>query len=111
MIVNAKSATSALTADGTNQGVVTVADTAAFYAGAMAYLSATGLATLEVTITSIVDTTKMTVRRTDVKLNYGNTNVSAYKVADGASITQPPQTLAGNDENYLKFVGFWSGLV
>lgn len=111
MIVNAKGATAALTVDGTANGVITVADTGAFYAGALAYLHGTGLATIEVIITSIPSTTTMSVRRTDVKLNYGNSNVALYTVADAAAIDMPPQTLAGNDENYLKHVGLWSGLV
>lgn len=111
MIINAMAATAAFTVNGTNAGLVTVADATPFWVGARVYIGSSTEDTLECTITSIPSNATLTVRRVDSEpYNYGNSDISAYHVADTASITMPPQTLQGPDETFLKFVNFWSGL-
>lgn len=88
------------TADGTSAGVVTIADTTKVTVGAVGYVSSATIAAEKVQITAILSATTMTVRRVfefnsgvAIPPNYGNSDVSAYKVANTATFVQSRQTL------------------
>lgn len=118
MIINAANATAALTVNGTAGGLITVADSTPFWVGAIVTIKGTQAAELQCVITSIPTGTTITLKATEAELGlqakrqykYGNSDMSAYLIADAASITQPAQTLQGNDEEHLAHVAYWTGL-
>lgn len=121
MVINAANATAVLTVNGTAGGLITVADSTPFWVGAIVTIKGTLAAELQCVITSIPTVTTITLKATQAELgvgpngskrqfNYGNSDMSAYLIADAASITQPAQTLSGPDEMNLRHVSYWTGL-
>ena len=105
--VYADGKTDAFTADGGADGVITIGDTSPYYAGAVVNLKATGLGA-EAVITAIIDATHLKVRINNSK-KFGASDVSAYTLVKGATISMPDQILDGHNESSLKFIGYWSG--
>ena len=88
-------ASAALTADGTADGYITVADNTPFYKGADCFLAKAG-SQVEVIITEIAAAGKigLQLKRAYGVLNspnYGRSDMSAYTLAAGWSIFQPSQ--------------------
>lgn len=77
-----------LTANGGADGLLTVADTTGFIEGALIYLNATGLPTVELIIDEIVDGTKL-YAKVNVPYIYYRYAANLYTTALDASITQP----------------------
>ncbi len=119
MVIDTPAATAALTVNGTTAGLITVADSTIFWVGARLIILGTLAAPKECVITSIPSVTTITLKATQAELghdkskrqyNYGNSDMSAFLVADAAQIVMPAQTLQGPTENSLVHVSYWSGL-
>lgn len=96
--ISVPAAGAALTANGTAVGLVTVADTTPFYAGALAWLSCNTPANMHVRITKILSATTMTVAMVlDSGSNVNNlsyaqgSDISAFTTAATARIDMPEQ--------------------
>jgi hypothetical protein len=85
-------ATQAFTADGTANGVVTVADTFGFYTNQVVVVSATGQQTLSLKVKIVLSPTQLTVGTAQGGVLGEGTNISAYTVAANAMITAAGQT-------------------
>ncbi|MDE1868244.1 MAG: hypothetical protein KGI08_11130 [Thaumarchaeota archaeon] len=88
----------AFTADGTNKGVVTLASTTGFFAGATAWVSDTNNTTpVHVLITEITDSTHLKVRKIwTISANvgdYSTPDLSSFTAAHSSRIDQEPQTV------------------
>lgn len=87
----------ALTGNGTTSGVVTVADNTPFYPGTAVWIYGTTAAKLNCVVTDLVGTTGVKLRAIGQPLTlagapkYGNSDMSAYTTADGATISIPAQ--------------------
>jgi hypothetical protein len=79
------------TADGGSVGQVTVADTAGFHVKALAILTSATLPSLNVQIKRVVSKTQMYVGTTNSPLQNHALDISAYTVADGASVSMAEQ--------------------
>lgn len=87
-----------LTANGTSTGVVTVAASNVFTIGAKCNLFDVNGLSLRVVITGAPTATTLTVRKdfdlsTVLTVNYGNTDISAFLLANSAKIEQLRQLL------------------
>jgi hypothetical protein len=86
------------TADGTQFGLVTVADTIGFYVKGYAFISSDAQPVTQVQIQVVLSSTQMVVGKVGTTPAVNNfVNISAYTVADGASIGFPEQ-----DKNKIK---------
>ncbi len=86
-----------LTDDGGTNGVITVADTASFVAGAMVWLNSDTVDGKELEIDEIIDATTMFVSDPSV-VTFDRFDASAYTTADNAVITQNQQD--NNEASY-----------
>lgn len=95
-------ALAAFTANGGADGFITVADNTGFYPGALAWIWSSTQASRRVQITSLQGTTKIGVRfhgnaaegeTRGVAPSYGRDSVSAFLLADGATIDQEAQAV------------------
>lgn len=85
----------ALTVNGTSAGYLTVADNTNLVLNAICFLGGTGLTTMTVKIVELGASGLVGVRQ-DSNTNYGRTDVSAYTVAAGSTITMiAPQVVEG----------------
>lgn len=108
--VYAPAVSSVLTVNGTATGYVEVADNTPFYRGALVNLrDATGL-TLECVITEIdvPSGTKIGLKAINSR-GFTRSDLSAYLVANTATLHMPAQILAGYTEDVLAHCGMWSG--
>lgn len=76
----------AATANGTNQGVVTIASTVGWLPGATVWLSSTAQAGIECIIVEQVSATQLRLRKKTPQPTYGNLDASAFLTADGAAL-------------------------
>lgn len=88
---------SALTADGSSTGTVSVASTQPFRAGARVWLGSTTVTPVELIVDEIVSATVLALRDPR-KIGSVRFPANAYLVADGAALTQnvQPDFLAAN---------------
>jgi hypothetical protein len=121
MIIHASSQTDNFAANGTTAGSIQLADTSNYYVGAIVFINDPVAAlNMECTIAAIPDSSHLIVREKKTfnvvdglfqAPSYGVTDISGYKLANGASVTMPAQILQGNDEYFLHHISYWNGLV
>lgn len=99
--IEASAATAALSANGSADGTITVADTTIFYPGATAWLSNSTPANKRVLILKIVDSTHLKAKAIldsgsdATNLNYlGGSDFTAFTTALGARLSMPRQVVA-----------------
>lgn len=84
--------TATLVSNGTAGGTFDVDDASFLVPGAIAYLGATGVTSIEVQIKRVSGTTVM-VRATSLTPQFAGSDVTAFTTAGGATLTQPPQNV------------------
>lgn len=92
----------AFAADGGSDGYITVADNTIFYPGAFAWIVSSLVAARRVQVTNLSGATKVGVRfygdsasgaTAGTSPSYGRSDVSAYKLADSATLNQEAQAV------------------
>lgn len=95
----------AFTADGTDNGLVTLADTTMFKVKEKVYIAGSALPTIHLEVKDVISLTMLVVgpQRGSILMT---TDVSAYTVAAGSNIytTEPQQRPAINSDEYMRAV-------
>lgn len=82
-----------LTANGTVDGLATIASNEGWLPGCVVWLAATGETSLEMTIVEQVGTTQIRLRAKDSKAKHGVTSISAYTTAKASSLSLEGQVV------------------
>lgn len=88
----------ALTANGTALGVVTIASTSKYMAGATVWIRSSTQPELECIVAEVLSTTTLALRRKDAANQSGRSPMNAYLVADSASIDMESQVVPVFDQ-------------
>lgn len=88
----------ALTANGTSLGVVTIASTAKYMAGATVWIRSSTQAELECIVAEVLSSTTLALRRKDAANKSGRSPMNVYLTADGASLDMESQVVPVFDQ-------------
>lgn len=103
MNIQVTEAFAALTGDGDGAGYVTVSDNSKFYPGAQVWLSDDGTAgSQRCIITDLVSTNKIGLRFIGTAPSYTRNDVSAWKTAKSAAISQEAQVVRVEQPTFSK---------
>lgn len=87
-----------LTGNGTALGVVTIADTSKFAAGAIVTIRSSTQEGVECIISEVLSATTMALRRLDAANRSGRSPMNAFLVADTASVNMQRQIVPVQDD-------------